>query len=204
MAPSHRLPTGLVLGVLGVASAVVLLRLDIVSTSAGSLAAAVLVALWFHPRRQRQTTRWVLLGTGGLFLAFVGLVHAHYSDRPARQDALPAVLSHVLSTNAAGVTAFYLYDRGGFIDTEWLWRIDATPDVVTAIVAGLQLRPVPAVPHDFWRMPPHYWPRARPAGALAYQSRSFSADQRGPDGSHYFLLHDKTQDRAYVWVKDNF
>jgi len=72
------------------------------------------------------------------------------------------------------------------------------------VVSGLGLRSINAVPRGFWRMPPHYWPRSMPTGGEAFQSPMFSGDTRGPDGSHYFLVHDKTQSRAFVWVKDNF
>lgn len=41
-------------------------------------------------------------------------------------------------------------------------------------------------------------------GVAVYKSQSFSATNRGPDGKHYFLLYDKTQESAFVWFKDNF
>jgi hypothetical protein len=73
-----------------------------------------------------------------------------------------------------------------------------------SIVTGLGLQSTKAVPQRFWKMPPHYWPHTMPPGAEAFQSQSFLASGRGHDGDHYFLLHDKTQHRAFVWFKSNF
>jgi hypothetical protein len=100
--------------------------------------------------------------------------------------------------------AFYDYDLGGFIDREYLWRIDGPPAVVAALVAGLGLAPAPAVPEAFWRMPPADWPGAMPADGEAFASPDFTAEGRGRDGLHYFLVHDRRAGRAFVWVKDNF
>jgi hypothetical protein len=81
------------------------------------------------------------------------VVCARFVDMPARPKALSVELAQVLGTNASLVTAFYRYDRGGFIDHEWLWRIDATPEAIALVVSGLGLRSTNAAPRDFWRMP---------------------------------------------------
>ena len=117
---------------------------------------------------------------------------------------MPLELIDTLGAKASGVAAFYRYDLGGFIDHAWLWRIDAKPDIVALVVSSLRLQSTNAVPPQFWRMPPYYWPRAMPPDGEAFQSLAFSADSRGPDGEHYFLVHDKTQDRAFIWLKSNF
>jgi hypothetical protein len=127
-----------------------------------------------------------------------------YVDRPARPDPLPPELAYALGPHASGLTTVYRYDLGGFIDHQWLWRLDAGPEVVALVVSGLGLRRTDTVPQRFWRMPPHYWPRAMPVGAEAFQSPAFSADRRRPDGAHYFLLYDKAHGSAYVWFKSNF
>lgn len=203
-APHHRFTSAIVLLVLGPTLASLLVGFHAVGAFTGGLSAVAVVAWWFHPRRTRRSTVWVGVGLGAACLAFLSLVYARHVDWPARPDQLPPGLNSALETNASGVAAFYRYDLGGFIDHEWLWRIDAKPDVVARVVSGLGLRSTDAVPARFWRMPPHYWPRSMPPGAEAFHSSTFSADTRGPDGEHYFLVHDKTQDRAFVWLKSNF
>jgi hypothetical protein len=201
VAPRHRVVTAIVLYLTGCLTATLMLKFHAVSTSAGGLAAVALVAWWFHPRRTERSILWVGIGLSVAFLTFIGLVYAHHVDRLASPEPLPSELSHALGTNALRVTAFYRYDLGGFIDHDWLWRIDASPEVVGKVVSGLGLRSTNAVPTGFFQMPPHYWPRSMPEGGESFQSSAFSATSRGPDGAHYFLLHDKTQGRVFVWFK---
>ena len=204
LAPRQRLAVALVLCVAGTALATALMSFHLLGTLVGGIVAVAFVAWWFHPQRTRRSALWVGIGVCAAFFVFISVVFARFVDRPAHPEALSPQLVHALGTNASLVTAFYRYDRGGFIDHEWLWRIDATPEAMALVVSGLGLHSTNAVPRDFWRMPPHYWPRAMPAGGVAFQSSMFSEDTRGPDGAHYFLVHDKTQSRAFVWVKDNF
>jgi hypothetical protein len=182
----------------------VLMHLHLASALMGGVVAAAFVAWWFHPPRAACATRWASLGIGGACLAVIGLVYARYVDRPAHPEPLPAELNVVLGTSASRVAAFYRYDLGGFIDRQWLWRLDAPPAVVARVISGLGLEPAPAVPPRFWRMPPYYWPHAMPPDAEVFQSRRFFADSRGPDGAHYSLLHDTGQAPAFVWFKSNF
>ena len=204
LAPRQRLAVALVLFGAGTALATALLRFHLLGTLIGGVVAVAFVGWWFHSRRTGRSTLWVAVGVCVALFVFIGVAFARFVDRPSQPDALSPELAHALGTNASLVTAFYRYDHGGFIDHEWLWRIDATPEAMALVVSGLGLHSTNAVPRDFWRMPPHYWPRAMPAGGVAFQSSMFSEDTRGPDGAHYFLVHDKTQSRAFVWVKDNF
>jgi hypothetical protein len=204
LAPRHRFVTTIVLLVLGTVFGALLLSFHVLGIVAGGLVAVAFVAWWFHSRRTARATVSVGAAACAAFFAFALLVYARHVDRPARPDQLPSELAYALGTKASRLTTFYRYDLGGFIDHQWLWRIDAMPDVVALVVSGLGLRSTNAVPQRFWRMPPHYWPRSMPVGAEAFQSPAFSADSRGPDGSHYFLLYDKAHERAYVWFKSNF
>jgi hypothetical protein len=204
LAPRHRFITAVVLLVSNTVLTTVLVGFHFWGTLAGGVLAVAFVAWWFHSRRTPRSIIWVGISACVAFFVFIGVVYARFVDRPARPDALSPQLVHALGTNASLVTAFYRYDLGGFIDHEWLWRIDAKPEAVALVVSSLGLRSTNAVPRDFWRMPPHYWPRSMPANGEAFQSPMFSADSRGPDGAHYFLIHDKTHNQAFVWVKDNF
>jgi hypothetical protein len=204
VAPRYRVVTALILLVIGALPVMFLLKLHVFGALIGGLVGIAFVAWWFHRRRPARLTIGVSIGAFAASIAFLGFVYARYLDVPARPVPLVSELSYALGTSAAGVSAFYRYDLGGFIDHEWLWRIDAKPDVVALVVSGLDLQRTNAVPRQFWQMPPHYWPRSMSAGAEAFQSSSFSASSRGPDGDHYFLLYDKTRERAFVWLKSNF
>lgn len=173
-------------------------------TLVGGIVAVAFVAWWFSSRRTKRSTLWVGMGVCVASFVLIGVVYARLVDRPAHPEALSPELVRALGTNASLVTAFYRYDRGGFIDHEWLWRIDATPEAMAFVVSGLALSSTNVVPREFWRMSPHYWPRSMPAAGEAFQSPMFSSDSRGHDGAHYFMVHDKAQRRAFLWVKYNF
>ena len=203
-APRCRLTAAVVLFVFGVLPLVVLMDFHYISALVGGLISVAFVAWWFDPHRSARATRRAKIGASLAFFAFIFLVYSRYVDMPARTDQLPSELNHALGTNASRVSGFYEYDLGGFIDAQWLWRIDAKPDIVALIVAELGLQRTNTVPQRFWRMPPHYWPRSMPASAEAFQSEWFVANDRGRDGNHFFLLQDKSQDRTFVWFKSNF
>jgi hypothetical protein len=204
MAPRHRLATAIVLCILGALSAAIFVRFLFLSACIGGLAAFGFIAWWYRPGRTGSATRRVALIASGVFITILVIVYSRHADWPARADPLPPQLADILGTNGSRVVAFYRYDRGGFIDHEWLWRVDTDSNMVELMVTKLDLQPTNTVPRQFWRLPPFYWPRSMPADAVAFQSRLFWGDQRGPDGSHYFLLHDRQRKRAFVWVKDNF
>lgn len=136
-------------------------------------------------------------------LLFVGRAsYRDYRDFPAAPDAPPEAIADVLQ---ATHTPCYVYPLGGIIDTEELWRIDGSPSTVASIIRKLDLTESKVIPEAFWHMPPYYWPRTRTVGMKAYFSAGFPLEGgRGDDGRHYFLLHDTKNNRAYVWLKDNF
>jgi len=199
-----QLAVALVLCAAGALPAVLLMKMSIVSAVVGTLAAVIFIAFWFRPDRAPSSTRWAAIAAGLCGLAFLGLIVLRHIDWPAQPDDLPMELHEVLGVEGAQAVRFYAYDLGGFLDREWLWRIDAKPELIAKVVAGLALHRTDAVPLAFWRVAPHYWPGSLPAGAEAFQSQWFSGDGRGIDGAHYFLLHDKMRQRAFVWFKNNF
>jgi hypothetical protein len=202
IAPRYRVRTAIVLAVLATASGIIFLGLPPLAGMMGGLTAIAFVV----SRTRLECRRSARLFLGAVLIAgvaFLGLVRARYVDMPARPDPLPLPLERALGPLAKEVT-FYAYELGGFMDSTSLWRIDAKAEAVQLVIDGFGLKPIVAVPGQFWRMPPSYWPRSLPAGAKAFQSHFFTADTRGGDGSHYFLLHDVAQNRAFVWVKDNF
>ncbi len=204
LAPRQRFVVALVLFVASTILITTYLRLHLAGTLVGGFTSVACVGWWDHLRRTGRSTRRVAIGAVVVVLVLTAVGLARIVDQPARPVALVPELDRALGASAARVTAFHRYDRGGFIDHQWLWRIDATPDVIALVVKGLGLREADSVPRAFWWMPPHYWPRGLPAEARAFRSAAFTADGRGPDGVHYFLLHDPARNRAFVWVKSNF
>lgn len=99
---------------------------------------------------------------------------------------------------------FYSYGLGGFIDTQYLWRVDGDREAIESLMTRLKLQKTDAIPDEFWRVRPYYWPKKDFNGSEAYRSPSFSASSRGRDGRHFFAVYDPDKNRAYVWLKDNF
>jgi hypothetical protein len=139
-------------------------------------------------------------------LILLVVLYLRYIDWPSHPDPMPTVVGHALGEDGEKVTKFYEYDLGGFIDHEFLWRIEAPSPVVDRLVKSFILHPVGTadeVPGAFWRQPPCWWPR-KSDRAKYYKSEHFVADRRGRDGSHYFLMHNEQEGAIYVWYKDNF
>lgn len=204
LAPRDRLFVAKISWLVVAIAASVYLRFRFLPTVLGGALGLALVAWWMNPRRTRRKTARIATAAGLVLLALAGVAYARYVDWPARPDDPHRHPGRGLGADAPPVTAFYYYNLGGLIDWQYLWRIDAPPDAIAQIVTALRLRPAVAVPDAFWRMPPHYWPRSLPPGAAAWQSRWFTATERGADGLHYFLVHDPARNRAYVWVHENF
>lgn len=141
--------------------------------------------------------RTVLIVTAGLIVASI----CWYRDFPAIPNSRPAQIEKALYGKGARC---YVYSLGGFIDREYLWRIDGSPAAIAAVIEELEMEETGTVPVSFWKMPPYYWPRQLSDGAKPYRSAYFFDDGRGPDGPHFFLLHDTKSNRAYVWFRDNF
>jgi hypothetical protein len=166
----------------------------IVSAAVGTAAAAV----WLAPAST------LLLRRSGIVLSalYVTLLTACFVDWPSIPDAVPYELAAIIDSKSVG--RFYSYRLTAFIDSEWLWRIDAPPDVLDSIATKSGMSPCANAPNAFWRMPPYYWPRAIPNGGRIYCTPSFPADRRGPDGWHFIMAVDVNRSRAFVWFKNNF
>jgi hypothetical protein len=126
---------------------------------------------------------------------------AWYFDFPVSEDSPPRPVAKVLDGRNAHC---YVYSLGGFIDQEFLWRIDATPETISSVLRSLEMDESENIPKAFWRMPPYYWPRTLSRDMKAYRSLNFMDDSRSSDGDHFFLLHDTKMNRAYVWFKQSF
>jgi len=150
------------------------------------------------PRLKRFAISLLFIACAG----FIFLLSGRY-DFPALADPPPYHLQK-LGFVEGGEDKVYVYFIGGVIDTVHGWRIDAPPEMIQKVIAHLALTPSATVPDEFWKVPPYYWPRSLQPGMIAYRSSQFVDDERGPDGPHFFLLHDRGKHRAYVLFKENF
>jgi hypothetical protein len=90
---------------------------------------------------------------------------ATLADWPVWRDELPEPLLQATGGDPGAIERFHSCYLGGFIDHDWLWRIDARPEVLQAIAPKLGLSETASAPPEFWDMPPHYWPRSLPPKA---------------------------------------
>jgi hypothetical protein len=133
-------------------------------------------------------------------VAFVALMGVTFVDWPSWPDAVPDPLLQATGGHRGAIEKFHYYYLGGFIDHEWLWRIDARPEVLQSLAQKLGLSKAVSAPPNFWLMPPYYWPRKLPPGAQLYATPGFS---RGA-GDQYFMFVDAQRGLAVVWVKQLF
>jgi hypothetical protein len=166
-------------------------------------------------KRQWLVVLYCILGGAALavvltvvgFAAFL-IFFAYSATRPP--DKLPSPLDDISEADRPLVTGVSVHHLGGFIDQQYVWRFDAPPAVVQRYIDKLALKPLPAgvpVPAEFWQSWTYAPRRERPSQAVPakfYSTPQFPANQRGPDGRHYFLMHDPAAGTVYVWLKDNF
>lgn len=149
------------------------------------------------PRQKRI----ILIFSVATVMFFVGIVVSHRLDFPSFPDEPPWQLEQAVGAKLAEIDSFSSYNFLGFLDTESLWRVKANPDIAEQIVQGLHVQSTKAVPQEFWRMPPWYWPRSLPENAELYQTAGFETVKLGDDGNHYFVVYDKSKNTLFVWHK---
>jgi len=150
-------------------------------------------------RGGRRITRQ-RLWAGAFLAAFAGLLSTAFFDWPVWPDAVPDSLLQATGGDRNAIERFHSYYLGGVVDHDWLWRVDARPEMLQAIAPRLGLAKVDSAPPDFWLMPPYYWPQNLPAGAQLYSTPGFSHGA----GDQYFMLIDVQRRFAVVWVKKLF
>ena len=136
----------------------------------------------------------------GVFVV-LGVLAAWYFDLSGIPSAIPHQLEALpKKTNLR----CYVCSLGGFIDREYIWRLDGPPEAIAAVIKQLEMQESATIPKSFWKMRPYYWPRSTSEGMKPYRTINFNDDDRGSDGEHFFLLHDTKANRAFVWFRDNF
>ncbi|OGN29838.1 MAG: hypothetical protein A3A33_00935 [Candidatus Yanofskybacteria bacterium RIFCSPLOWO2_01_FULL_49_25] len=201
-APQHKKQAAFVLWILATLISLIYMREEVsvmalYGSICGGALALILMKIWSAKQSLSLKKRIAILST--IFLVLVGLGYARYKDFPSFPDPLPHQLR-----NISGIREFHVVALGGFIDEDFVWRIDTDGQTIERVASILQARATNDVPKEFLGGGPYWWPKRLPKQYRAFRSEWFVADRRGSDGVHYFLLYDQDQQRGYVWVKNNF
>jgi hypothetical protein len=96
---------------------------------------------------------------------------------------------------------------GGFIDSQYLWRVEIGLELIPAIMRQFDLRELQVaddVPSGFWRQWPYWWRPPRTGAARYFIRPGFEGNARGDDAGHYLMAYDEAHKVLYVWHKNNF
>jgi hypothetical protein len=129
-------------------------------------------------------------------------------DFPASPDPVPYEVKQATTGRAGLVERADVYECwGGFIDSQYLWRVEIDPELIPAVLRQFELKELKAagdVPSSFWRQWPYWWRPPRTGAARYFISPRFEGNARGDDGSHYLMAYDEAHRVLYVWHKNNF
>jgi hypothetical protein len=95
---------------------------------------------------------------------------------------------------------------GGFLDSAFLYRFDAKPDVINRLITAWDLKPIDKTTDisRLWKQPPLWWAPVSVSQCDVLLSPGFQFDTRGADGDHQLMIHDKQAEVVYIWFKANF
>ena len=156
--------------------------------------------------RRRRRLQWVVVAL--LVVTICGLVARLVFDWPAFPDPVPWEITTAAGDRPGLVGRADVYDCwGNFIDTQHLWRVEVSPELIPAVVQ--QCRVVERVsaqemPAAFWRELPYWWRPPATGRARYFASPGFRTDVRGGDGQFYLMAFDEITKILYVWHKNNF
>ena len=127
-----------------------------------------------------------------------------FMDIPAFTDPLPGDIVEMLPKGVDKPTKVYVYDLGGFLDSAFLVRIDASPSTLTALgkAIGKQTKSSPGA--AFFSFAPYWWPKQMPAGGKVYRTVDQPFSTYPGDGTFYTMLIDPTGTRAWIHVFHGF
>lgn len=118
----------------------------------------------------------------------------------------PRALAEIVRTNGRVARNVRAHRLGGFIDSEYVWRIDLPSTLRDTFVTDHRLVAVDTanVPAAFFEAFPRRWRLSHTSECEYFATPGFPATGRGPDGDHYFMMYDRKLERMYVWLKSNF
>jgi hypothetical protein len=122
------------------------------------------------------------------------------------QSDLPSAIrgiARIGQTDTLGVKVSCLRN---FLDSEYVWRQQFPYEKLPDLVASGEFESIErgAVTPNFFAAFPYHWRPAMGPNCEFYATTEFDPDGRGPDGEHFYLMHDRDRGLLYVWYKDNF
>lgn len=180
----------------------------------GVLASLLVLSVWTIYYARRRRNGWLLFAgvmftvamAHGLYVAV--LIHTVSGGvGPIRSSRdYPFELADMIKATGAGYDNIRVEKLGGFIDSEYAWRIDLSSAQRDQVVADLGLVTVASgnVPREFFGAFPRGWRPQHTADSQCFGTPGFTANGRGADGEYYFVMYDARLGQMYVWLKRNF
>ncbi|WP_425395884.1 hypothetical protein [Aeoliella sp.] len=137
-----------------------------------------------------------------------GVVYWVFRPSEVRED-WPYPLNTLLEKSPAGaVDDVKVYDLGGLVDHEYLWRLKCDQPFVDYMLTSEELNPLQdntKVPDRFWNEDSVEWWTPEDCTDLKfYKSVNFQPDERGPDGELLFVGYSQEHGILFVIHKSNF
>lgn len=127
-----------------------------------------------------------------------------FMDIPALTDPLPGDIVEMLPKGADKPTKVNVYELGGFLDSAYLARIDASPSTLTALGKAIGKQTNTSPGRTFFSFAPYWWPNSMPAGGKVYRTLDQPFSTYPGDGTYYTMLIDPTGTRAWIHVFHGF
>jgi len=125
-------------------------------------------------------------------------------DIPAFTDPLPGDIVEMLPKGADKPTKVNVYELGGFLDSAYLARIDASPSTLTALGKAIGKQTTTSPGRIFFSFAPYWWPKSMPSGGKVYRTLDQPFSTYPGDGTFYTMLVDPTGTRAWIHVFHGF
>lgn len=198
---------------LGVAVVAVLLGVystfGLVYAAPVALGIAIALCYWGY-RSRRRAYLWaggiLMLPATGL-TGIVSFIMIMFGIGPVHdQDDWPGEIRGFARIGQCDTSDVKVSCLESFIDSEYVWRQPFPYEKLPELVANGAFESIEpaAVSPNFFAAFPYLWRPAMGPNCEFYATTEFDPDGRGPDGEHYYLMHDRDRGLLYVWYKDNF
>lgn len=137
-----------------------------------------------------------IIALGGGLLRFM--------DIPAFTDPLPEDIVELLPKGANRPIKVNVYALGGFIDTAYLVRIDATQATLTALGHKIGKSSNKSPGAVFFSFAPYWWPKSMPNGGKVFRTLDQPFSTYPGDGTYYTMLVDASGTRAWIHAFHGF
>lgn len=167
---------------------------------------AILLASWKELPFGHSLSRGKLLALLAVIVSCIALGGGilRFMDIPAFTDPLPGDIVEMLPKGVDKPTKVNVYDLGGFLDSAFLIRIDASPSTITALGKAIGKQTNSSPGKTFFSFAPYWWPRKMPAGGKVYRTLDQPFSTYPGDGTFYTMLVDRTDTRAWIHVFHGF